>query len=342
MLRELVSSATSGVDRVVAATMIRRHLRAASGPAIRADEEWPNLPAIMASYDRPEHYADARVFFGDPSPARPILARVKKLADGDVLDAVWPSGEPFHRGVAAAYLAHPSNRSAGARLFLHRERPGAAVILVHGYLGGRYAVEERIWNARRLYDRGFDVALATLPFHGVRADARPPLFPAADPRMTNEGIRQTIGDLRALMGFFHERGTTRVGAMGMSLGGYAVALLATVEPTLAFAVPVVPLADLTDFARGHLPAQVDAFGLARARAHRVISPLARRPVIAPSSVLVIGASADEIAPIAHAEALAAHFGAQLETIHGGHVLQLGRAAAFRKIDQFLSTRWSDA
>lgn len=36
--------------------------------------------------------------------------------------------------------------------------------------------------------------------------------------------------------------------MGMSLGGYSTSLLATVEPRLAFAVPIIPLASVADFA----------------------------------------------------------------------------------------------
>jgi len=36
-------------------------------------------------------------------------------------------------------------------------------------------------------------------------------------------------------------GTGPVGAFGMSLGGYTVALLASVEPQLAFAVPMIPI-----------------------------------------------------------------------------------------------------
>jgi hypothetical protein len=123
----------------------------------------------------------------------------------------------------------------------------------------------------------------------------------------------------------------------MSLGGYAVALLATIEPYLAFAVPVVPLADLTDFARGQVPsaaaAGAHASRPARARVHRVISPLARTPVVPANRVVVIGAAADGMAPLAHARELACHFDAPLETFPGGHVLQLGRAAAFRKLER---------
>jgi dienelactone hydrolase len=341
VLSGLLASTASAVDHFVGAAVVRRSLRAAA-PRLREHEEWPDLDAIAAAYDREEYLTEPALFFGHPAPANPSLRHVRPLRSaGEVASATWPSGTPFHEGVAAAYLSHAANRTAHARLFLHHRRAAAAVILVHGYRGGQGAVEERVWPIRGWFDRGFDVALMTLPFHGVRAtgSGRPPLFPSADPRLTNEGIRQTIGDLRALLLYFQARGTRHVGAMGMSLGGYAVALLATLEPALDFVVPVVPLADLSSFALGDsmlAPFAPFAPALsARARVHRVVSPLARPPLLPPDRVLVIGAQRDGIAPMHHARALARHFGAKLVTFPGGHLLQFGRAAAFREIDRLL-------
>jgi pimeloyl-ACP methyl ester carboxylesterase len=196
---------------------------------------------------------------------------------------------------------------------------------------------------RRLFDRGVDVALATLPFHGVRkvpGMGASPGFPSADPRATNEGIRQAVFDLRGLMRLFHARGTPRVGAMGMSLGGYTAALLATLEPKLAFAVPVVPLADLTEFARGRVPdpasiASVQQSHPERMRVHRVISPLARPSLIPKERVLVIGAAADRIAPPSHALALADHFDAPLEMMPGSHLFMFGRGKPFEAAERIV-------
>ena len=119
-------------------------------------------------------------------------------------------------------------------------------------MGGHHAFEQRVWPVEWLGRLGLDVALFVLPFHGRRADPtrkRPPPFPGSDPRMTNEGFRQTVADLGDLMYWLRARGHPAVGVMGMSLGGYTTALFATVEPELAFAVPIIPLASLADFAR---------------------------------------------------------------------------------------------
>ena len=44
---------------------------------------------------------------------------------------------------------------------------------------------------------------------------------------------------------------------------------------------------------------------------------------------------DRITPVAHARKLAAHFGSPLVSWHGGHLLQLGRNAAFRRVETLI-------
>ncbi len=336
-----LASVASTVDGVMARVHIGPNLRNPSA-SLRDDEEWPDLAETVAAYDRPEHYSDSRTFFAEPGPVTPRLTEVRRFgSEGRVVDARWESCAPFLKGREGEAVSRGDD--AAARLFLHREPARAAVVLIHGYLGGSYLFEEQVWPVRRLFRRGVDVALLTLPFHGLRARRGPrgsPGFPSADPRVTVEGIRKALFELRALMRLFHERQTLRVGAMGMSLGGYLTALLATLEPRLAFSVPVVPLADLTEFARGHVLdpesiAAVQASHAARARVNRVISPLVRPSLVAPERVVVVGAALDRIAPPSHAEALAAHFGAQLEMLPGGHVLQLGRPASLRAVERLV-------
>jgi len=127
----------------------------------------------------------------------------------------------------------------------------------------------------------------------------------------------------------------------MSLGGYTTSLTATIDPSLAFLVPIIPLTSLPDFALEHgelnpapeLAAHEHAL---LERVYRVVSPLARTPRIASEHVLVVGAKADRITPVEHARRLAAHFSAPLIAWHGGHLLQVGRNACFGRIESFLS------
>ncbi len=347
-LTSLSSGAAATVDRAAtfaASASSRRARRSSAAEQLTHAERIAALDAITDAYRD-----DAGLFFRGPREIDPTLYRQQPLQATpslrvEVADAYWRSAYTcFLPELDERYGKYTQNHSAAARLF---QAPSAerrpVIVLIHGYLGGQYAAESRIWPVKWLLKRGLDVALFVLPFHGVRqAPERrgPPPFPGADPRVTNEGFRQAMGDLRDLIGFLRGRGHPQVGVMGMSLGGYSTALLATLDAELAFAVPLIPLASLADFARDHgrLGSQRESQSQHAAldRAHRVVSPLHRPLRLESHRVLVIGAEADQITPIKHARRLANHFHTTMETWPGGHLLQLGRSDAFRRVGHFVS------
>jgi pimeloyl-ACP methyl ester carboxylesterase len=243
--------------------------------------------------------------------------------------------------IAPRYLGHIENRTAAARLFLHDGPARPAVLLIHGYRCGQWSIEERVWPIDWLFQRGLDVVIPVLPFHAVRAHrSAAALFPSSDPRMTVEGFRQSVHDLRALMDMLRARGAPAAGSMGMSLGGYTTSLLATIDEKLDFAVPMIPLASIADLARagGRFVGDVEQQRLqfeGLEAALRVVSPLARPSRIARDRVLILAAAGDRITPPSHARWLANHFGAPLTTFHGGHLLQFGRAQGFRAAGKML-------
>jgi hypothetical protein len=345
LTRLLLGSAAATVDRAVMAALQMRNRRVrARAEGLSHRERLEALAAIRGAYCRAEFIADPDVFFPRPRSVIPRDSAVRELPwGGRCVDLAWEStSEPFHDSVRSDYLAHGANRIARARLYGEGGgRP--AVIVLHGYLGGQWAVEERVWPIRWMNRHGLDVAVALLPFHGVRSPTgrRAPPFPGADPRFTNEGFRQAVADLRVLKALLAERGARDVGIMGMSLGGYTTALMATVEPGLAFAVPIIPLSSIADFARdqGRL-GKGESESLQHAAleaANWVVSPLARAPLLARERILVVGAQADRVTPIAHAVRLALHFDARLLRLDGGHLVQTWRAPAFRAIKAMLKT-----
>lgn len=288
------------------------------------------LAAIEAHYP-----VDAPGFFRPARPIRPTRTPVP--GEPNAVDLVWESGyETFSPLLADRWRGVPSNGWVHARHCGPPRRggpPRPVIVLVHGYLGGHFAVERKVFPVEWLLAAGLDVVLYTLPFHGLRAERnrRFPRFPGSDPRVTIEGLRQASGELVDLIGHLRGSGHPHVGLMGMSLGGYTTALLATIEPGLAFAVPLIPLADFADFAReqGRLSTAPGAAMREHAlleAAYRVVSPLARTPAIEGRRVLVLAAEHDRVTPVRHAERLAAHFRAPLVTFGGGHLWQVGRDA----------------
>ena len=346
VLRRILSSAASRFDATVGAAMLARGDRDAS---MMDAEKMPHearlafLSEMANVYGEAEWITHPERFFPAPTKVPMSVTRVRSMAGvepGVVLDATWTSGfEPWCADVREEYLSHEQNRIAAARLFLHTT-PKPAGILLHGYRCGQFALEERLWPVQWLYDRGMDVALMVLPFHAVRGKRGPQVFPSGDPRITVEGFRQIILDTRTLAAALRERGCPSVGVMGMSLGGYAAGLLATLDEEIAFAAPIIPCASIADVARtmgllvGTPEQQVQQHDALDA-ALRVTSPLARVSRVSPERLIVVGASGDRITPMDHAERLAKHFGAHLETFHGGHVLQFGRADAFRAVGRML-------
>ncbi len=342
LIRQTSSAMAAQVDHAFVEGFIKQR-RAAPSAATAAlspaqvDERLDLIEALAARY-APHTGDEARGdFFAPPAVITASQTRVRALSGGgQVVDLCWESGyAPFNEEVAAAYLRAERNRVCHARLF---EQPGQGrpvVILVHGYRGGHFGVEERVWPIEAYRRAGLDVALFVMPHHGARQAperARPP-FPSADPRLTIEGMRQAIHDLRALMGALKARGACAVGVSGMSLGGYVSALLTTLEPQLAFSVPVIPLACFADFGRdantllGDSAQQARHYDALKAMC-RIISPLEGAAAITPHHIMVIAGEADQVTPVHHARQIAAHLGAPLKTFPGGHLFQLGRQRAF--------------
>lgn len=330
--RTIIVALSSAVDRAATAAVRLRQGRKEQGSRVDDEARVRLLRSVRDFYRGREAEIFARC-----EEIEPLATQA-----GPFVELRWPSRHAvLDDGVGRELDAHPDNRICHVRL-RSRGRGRPVVVFVHGYLAGDFEFNERVWPLSRFDALGFDTALFTLPFHGRRAardQKRSPPFPGRDPALTIEGFRQSIADLRGLIGWLRARGASSVGLVGMSLGGYTAALAATVEPELSFLVPVVPLACLADFAReqGNLPSGElgHRYEAALREAYSVVSPLERAPRIASGRTLVIGAQADRITQVSHARRLAHHFSAPLHTWPGGHLLQWGRSAAFDRLEDFL-------
>ena len=366
----------AAVDRTFARTALTPSVRArgrSSAESLPHAERLRGLEVIRAFYDRPEHYDQGGGFFPEPAAIEPRLTEVRRLPGGRVVDLSWASeftplwctetaialssdrgAELLRtridrgRSLADKYLGVTHNRVAQARWFQHADGPRPCVLVLHGYMTGAYVLEERLWPVRSLYDQGYDVVLSVLPFHAGRRDRsrglRPPAFPSSDPRFTIEGFRQLVFDQRSLIRYLLDSRVASVGVLGMSLGGYSASLLATVEAALSFAGLVIPLAAIDRFAQRHgrlagAPDEQEAPALALHDAQRVVSPLARRPLVASERVVVVEGASDHVTGPAHARLLAEHFGADCLRFDGGHVLQLGLPGAMATVMERMG-HWS--
>lgn len=315
----------------------------------------------MAVVERMEQaaglYQDAATsgrLFARPEPLREVqTCFIRALPEGEVVDLRWPSRFPSTCSSYDQWLARcPKTQTAHARWF-RREKPGSALICLHGYGVGAFPIEEQAFQANWLYRLGLDVIFVTLPFHARRGQhpwARP-LFPAADPFCSNDGFAQAVYDVRALVGFLRQNGIRRVAVTGMSLGGFTASLLATVEPEIDVVIPIVPFASLPRIIWEHGEGtegrrKVEEAGLSLElfeKAHAATTPLCRDPVISAERILLIGGERDRVTPLSHAIALRDHFtrdctSPRLHTFPGSHLIQSGRRSVFGTLARFLAAR----
>jgi pimeloyl-ACP methyl ester carboxylesterase len=291
-----------------------------------------------------------------PAPAEPEM-RVTPVGDGplgtQVVDLSYPSDYvPFLAAARELHARATANLTAHARWWTSgRGRP--TIVLLHGWGGGNHWVTERTFGVSYWLRHGYDVAAFVLPFHGDRAPGTGALrsgalFPSPNPLRTNEAFGQAIYDLRGLARFLRRRGSSAIGALGMSLGGYTTALWASVAGPddaggLDFAVAMIPA---VSFAR--LMWRHGAHTAARARAAKagitedllaeafaVHMPTTRPARLARERLFVIAGRGDRITPPEHAEALAAHWGVDVRWFDGGHLAQIGRGDAIREVRRAL-------
>ncbi|MDB6028545.1 MAG: hypothetical protein JWM68_4768, partial [Verrucomicrobiales bacterium] len=123
-----------------------------------------------------------------------------------------------------------------------QEKP--TVVLVHGWndeFGYRY--QYPIF-ARKLVRAGINAAMIELPFtlqRRPRSRAAVNDFISEDLFCTVQAARQSICDVRALLGWLSAQGCKQLGLWGVSLGGWISGLILAHEPLVDLGVLVVPI-----------------------------------------------------------------------------------------------------
>lgn len=250
--------------------------------------------------------------------------------------------------IAVAYRANTANQSAHALLFRHRDgAPRPTLIAIHGFGMGRLQADLAWLRVRGLdlaglhRELGIDIAYVILPFHGPRAagSVSGSGFFDAHPLAAAAALGQAVWDVRRIAGWLRAQGAPALGVQGLSLGGCVAALHASLDASLACAIPMIPAVDLAGVFWGQLPERRqrewrDA-GLGReqiARAWSLSAPLRHRPQVPHGARLIVAGAVDQVARIEDARALWSHWDEPAaEWMPGGHLLWLGGASLQQKL-----------
>jgi pimeloyl-ACP methyl ester carboxylesterase len=285
--------------------------------------------------------------------AAPAVAPLFRPDDGSTEDLRFISPfVPISPRQRERWDAHPRNRIAHARMWRHRGgKPRPTVVAIHGFSADLYHLNEWFFSIPWLYAAGYDVLLVTLPFHGSRQARSSPYsgfgFFSGGPSAINEAFAQGVMDVRIWVNhLLDELGAPEVGVTGVSLGGFTTALLASVEPRLAFAVPNVPVISIADLVMEWEPiGTVVRGGLALAGrtlkdARRLLAPscpLTWAPLLPKERLFIIGGVGDRLAPPSHSRLLWDHWGrSKLHWFPGSHLVHLDRGQYFRQLRLFFA------
>jgi len=350
--RAALSALAAGVDR--AALGVMQQVWLSDGDPTRAGAR-PDQTHTYDTYTDPALIDAPMRFFPAPDAAALRTRWWRPIWGGRRLRVSWPSGyQTWDPTYQATYQGYRRNSTAWAEWWRHGDVGRPTAICIHSWATPHFVLQREVFAVRKLFRDGWDVVLPVLPFHGPRTPRQArfggQLFPGTDPQRTNEAFGQSAWDVRALIRALRAEGAGPVGVMGVSLGGYTTAMLAGIEPDLAFAIPIIPMVSFGDLLWHHgrggtHRARAEAAGITRERLVEVFAvhaPLSMTPRLPVERRMIIAGRGDRVCPPAHVRRLWEHWDQpEMVWFDGGHIVRFGRRRMLATLRRFLRERRSD-
>jgi hypothetical protein len=298
----------------------------------------------------PKNSLQKEVFFKKGSKITAKSSYKGKATSGvHITDLVWPSRfKPFwqdhHLSESLRKLKIDSDATLLEKFYRSKENltcyarrfrkdlavPRPTVVCFHGYGGGQFTFERWSFIVQTVIDK-FDVLLMVLPHHAYRKERSrrylPPRFPSADPRFTIEALRQVYFDYQGIKAHLLCEGVEKIGIAGMSLGGYCTALIAALDPAHEFYIPIAPMGRMSDL----IEKQSRLLGSSLERElekdcldqlFSLVDPTTYKTDVGSKMTILVGQE-DRVTGLEQAEILKNHFGANLKTFEGSHLIRKG-------------------
>jgi len=244
----------------------------------------------------------------------------------------WDSGFTPHPGEPGAdrWMAFEPNRTASAVVVRHPAGPRPWVIAVHGFCMGFPFMDFQGLQMNRLHhELGMNVAFPALPLHGPRRVTLVSGEPFLSFELMNavHGLTQAVWDIRRLITLIRRQGATSISLYGVSLGAYAVSLLAGLEQGVDGVVAGIPVSDFPGLFHRHSPHDIRArsiehkiMGGPAESVYRVVSPLSFEAKVPRHGRFIFAGYGDRLALPDQAQRLWEHWEQpRISWYSGGHV-----------------------
>jgi pimeloyl-ACP methyl ester carboxylesterase len=202
--------------------------------------------------------------------------------------------------------------------------------------------------ANRFNQRGWNVQFPHLPYHYSRRPkgyANGSLAITSDLVRNGETLRQSVIELRQLIGWARQRGSQKIALLATSYGAWVAALTLPLEMT-DFTILLQPVVDITHAIFGS-PASRMMAGLLKkngihgdliARHAHLSSPLHLTPLTPTDRIAVIGGKYDRLSPVESMKSLCTAWGgARYLEVNQGHFGYHAMHCALAEADRYLDT-----
>lgn len=218
------------------------------------------------------------------------------------------------------------------------------LIILHSLMSASDRGYRRI--AAQMNSQGWNVLFPHLPFHYSRTPshhANGALAITTDLIRNAETVRQAVQEIRQLMAWTRNQGSTTIGLLATSYGGWIASLLLSLEP-VDFAILLQPIIDLnvatfqSPLARV-MGSVLQSHGITEEHLDRhahLTGPSHAKPLGSPKRIVLIGGKYDLISPPRQLQKFSSHWGACYEEAEQGHFGYQAMKQALVTMSQFLN------
>jgi len=288
----------------------------------------------LHSYLRECERQDQRSFYATPEENQTLIPPAWRR-DGNLLSWNSPMESP-----------HSENNTARARLYEINKPSGApTLILLHSLMSANDFGYRRI--AERFNKKGWNVVFPHLPYHYTRRAKgywNGALTITSDLIRNAETLRQSVIELRQIMAWARQRGSTRIALLATSYGAWVASLSLSLEVT-DFTILLQPVADVRHATfKSPASSMMSALLLRNkiypdliARHAHLSSPTQVTPLTAPRRITIIGGRYDRLSPSESLKSLCEIWGgAHYREVPQGHFGYCAMRCALEESDYYLS------